>query len=308
VEHKLLGRLPGVEFIIFNKKKGIVEYNHIKKQLVDRSFDALLLMQVSLRASLLGWVIGAKRKIGYDRARANFLHGLFINERIASTPRQHVLDSFLSFLEKLGVSKKEYQWHLPAVPGAEDLAQRILNPEMPCLIISPCSSHELRNWHAEGYAAVADHAVKQHGMQVILCGGSSSAEHRMANEIIHFCRIAIPINLVGQDTFAQFMELLRRATILVTPDAGPMHMAAITDTPVIGLHAASNPLRSGPYKSLKWCVNQYDQASLKYFGKPADQIRWGTKIERHGVMDLVEVSHVTAKLDSLMNEIKTKEL
>lgn len=304
VEYQLLGHLPGVEFIIFNKKNGIKEYSNIRKQLGKRSFDVLLLMQLSLRASLLGWVIRAKRKIGYDKIRANFLHGLFINERIAATPKQHVLDSFLSFLDKLGISKKEYKWHLPSVPGAQDLAQQIINPEMPCLIISPCSSHVLRNWHSKGYAAVADHAVKQHGMQVVICGGSSSTEYKMADEIIRLCRVAAPINLVGRHTFAQFFELLRSATVLITPDSGPMHMAAITDTPVIGLHAASNPFRTGPYKYLEWCVNLYNQASLKYLGKPADQIRWGTRILRQGVMDLVEISQVTGKLDALMIIIK----
>ncbi len=307
MEHQLLGNLPGVEFVIFNKKKGIKAYHHIRQQLGNRCFDALLLMQVAMRANLLGWIIRAKRKIGYDRARERDFHSIFINERIASTPQQHVVDCFLSFLEKLGICEKEYQWYLPEVPEARDLAQEIFIPDTPRLIISPCSSHELRNWHAKGYAAVADHAVKQHGMQVLICGGSSPVEHRMADEIIRICGIAEPVNLVGRDTFAQYLELLRRATVLVTPDSGPMHMAAITDTPVIGLHAASNPLRSGPYKSIEWCVDQYDEASRKYLGKPSDQIRWGTKIEKHGVMDLIGISQVTDKLDALMNTIKTKE-
>lgn len=309
VEHQLLGHLPGVEFVIFNKKNGIKEYRHISKQLGNRSFDALLLMQVSLRASLLGRVIHANRKIGYDKTRANILHGLFINERISYTPKQHVADSFLSFLNNLGISEKVYQWDLPAVPGAEVLAQRILEPGRPCLIISPCSSHKLRNWNSKGYAAVADHAVKQYGMQVVITGGPSPEEHLMADEIIRMCKIAAPVNIVGRDTFAQFIELLRRTTVLVTPDSGPMHMAAITDTPVIGLHAASNPLRSGPYKSLEWCVNLYDQASWKYLRKPSDRIRWNKKIEKKGVMDLIKVSHVTDKLDTLIAKInKTKEL
>jgi heptosyltransferase I len=305
-EHRLLSHLPGIEFVIFDKKKGIKAYHHIRQQLSNRCFDALLLMQVALRANLLGLIIRAKRKIGYDRTRAKDFHGMFINERIASTPQQHVADCFLSFLENLDIREKEYQWYLPPVPGAEELAKQILKSETPGLIISPCSSHERRNWHARGYAAVADHAVKEHGMQVIICGGSSPAEHRMADEITRMCRIAEPVNLVGRDTFAQFIELLRRATVLVTPDSGPMHMAAITDTPVIGLHAASNPLRSGPYKSLEWCINQYDQASRKFLGKPSDQIPWGTKIENRGVMNLVSISQVTDMLDTLMNKITNK--
>ncbi len=304
VEYKLLGHLPDVEFIIFDKTKGLKAYLDIWQALKGRRFDALLLMQVALRANLLGWIIRADRKIGYDRLRAKDFHGLFITEQIAPTPAQHVADSFLSFLETLGIHEKRYRWDLPKVLGAEQLTLNHIEPEQPVMIISPCSSHERRNWHVNGYAAVADYAVEHYGMQVIICGGPSPTEKQMAQEIIRACRHSKPVNLVGQDTFVEFLELLARATVLVTPDSGPMHMAAITDTPVIGLHAASNPLRSGPYKSLEWCVNQYDQASRKYLGKPSDQIRWGTKIEKQGVMNLVEISQVTGKLDALMKKLK----
>ena len=56
MEHKLLGHLPGVEFIIFDKKKKFKAYHVIRQHFGKRCFDALLLMQVSLRASLLGWI------------------------------------------------------------------------------------------------------------------------------------------------------------------------------------------------------------------------------------------------------------
>ena len=135
--------------------------------------------------------------------------------------QQHVVDCFLSFLDNLGICEKEYKWHLPEFPGAGRLAQQVLTPGTPRMIISPCSSHELRNWHAEGYAALADHAAEQHGMQVIICGGSSPVEYLMADEIIRFCQTSEPVNLVGKDTFGEYLELLRRATVLVTPDSGP---------------------------------------------------------------------------------------
>ena len=100
VEHKLLGHLPGVEFIVFEKGNGWREYLNLKRTLRDRVFDVLLLMQVSLRANLLGAVINSKRKIGYDKLRSKDLHGLFVNERIPEQSGEHVVDSFFRFLEK----------------------------------------------------------------------------------------------------------------------------------------------------------------------------------------------------------------
>ena len=76
-------------------------------------------------------------------------------------------------------------------------------------------------------------------------------------------------------------------------------MATCVATPVIGLHAASNPQRSGPYLSRRWCVDAYDEAARQYLGRPATELAWGTKIEREGVMDLVRPQAVRDKLDQL---------
>ena len=75
----------------------------------------------------------------------------------------------------------------------------------------------------------------------------------------------------------------------MTPDSGPMHIANAMGTKVLGLHAASNPTRSGPYSDLRYCVDRYDDAARKFLGKPAVGTGWGTKIEHDGVMDLVTV-------------------
>ena len=63
--------------------------------------------------------------------------------------------------------------------------------------------------------------------------------------------------------------------------------------------AATNPQRAGPYYSRDWCIDKYDEAARKFLGKPAAQIPWTTKIERPGVMDLITVADVTAKLDKM---------
>jgi len=68
-------------------------------------------------------------------------------------------------------------------------------------------------------------------------------------------------------------------------------------THVLGLHAASNPARSGPYLTRRYCVDRYDDAARKYLGKPASALKWGTKIERDGVMELVTVEDAIAAFE-----------
>ncbi|MCY1251075.1 hypothetical protein D9M72_647920 [compost metagenome] len=68
-----------------------------------------------------------------------------------------------------------------------------------------------------------------------------------------------------------------------------MHIANAMGTKVLGLHAASNPHRSGPYSDRRYCVDRYDDAARKFLGKPASELKWGTKVEFDDVMQLITV-------------------
>jgi heptosyltransferase I len=300
LEHKLLGHIADVDFIVFDKKAGLDGYRSLRRQIGGRHYDALLHMQLAIRASLAAALVPARVRIGFDRARARELQWLFTTDRIEARTREHVLDSLFGFAEALGVRHRSMRWDVPLPPAALDYARRVIPDEQPTLVVSPCSSHALRNWSAERYAAVADHAARRHGMRVLVCGGRSPLELEYGARIEQLMRQRC-VNLVGKDTLLELLATLQRATVLLSPDSGPAHMATTVGTPVIGLYAATNPARSGPYYSRPWCVDRYDAAALQFLGKPAATIPWTTKIERPGVMDLVTVDDVVERLDALVD-------
>lgn len=298
-EARLMNLIDGVEFITVEKRSVLDGRRALQAQLAGRRFDVLLHMQLALRASLLAQCVAADVKLGFDRARARELQWLFTNARIAARTREHVLDSFFGFLAALGIEERLLRWDLPLPADAQAYAQRLIPDAQPTLIVSPCSSHPLRNWRPERYAALAAHAVRHHGMRVILAGGPSELERRTGEEI-EAAGSAPLINQIGKDTLPQLLALLARATVLVSPDSGPAHMATMVGTPVIGLYAATNPARSGPYLSGRWCVNAYPQAARVFRGVGPEALPWTHKIEAPGVMDLIGVDQVTAKLDELL--------
>lgn len=295
-EHRLLAGLEGVEFIEYDKRSGLLGMLGLRRRLAQRRFDVLLQMQVAARANLLSACIRAERRIGYDRARAKDLHGLFIDERIPDQPGIHVLDAIGSFCEPLGLRQDEVLWNLPVSDDARAWA-RAQWPEdgTPTLLLSPCSSHALRNWRSERHAALADHAAGR-GWRIVLCGGRSALERDTGDAILAAMQ-APALDLIGKDSLAQLPALLERADLVVSPDSGPMHIANAMGTKVLGLHAASNPARSGPYSDRRYCVDRYDDAARKYLGQPASELPWGRKIERAGVMDLVTVDDAIAAFE-----------
>jgi heptosyltransferase I len=296
-ERALLDGLEGVEFAVYDKKTGLAGMRALWRQLRGRRFDALLQMQLAARANLLSLGVPAELRVGYDRARSKEGHGLCINRRI-EPGGTHVLDVLGRFAGPLGLAQQRVEWRLPIPEAAREWAAAQLPGEQPTLLLSPCSSHRLRNWSPQRYAAVADHAARRHGWRIALCGGRSELERRTADAILAALR-APALDLVGKDTLKQLMALLERATAVLSPDSGPVHIANALGTPVLGLHACTDAERSGPYSDRRWTVNRYAEAAQRFLHRPAATLRWGKRIEFEGVMDLVEVDAVIERLDAL---------
>lgn len=296
-EYKFLKLIQGVKFVQFNKKDGFKACLKLRTDLSGDSFDVLLHMQVAARASIASLFIKADIRLGWDRARSRDLHHLFINHSVPDARMQHQQDGFLSFGSALGLKNSPVTWDLPVTANAGKFIDENISSVKPLLVISACSSHKNRNWSAKRYAAVADYAIEQHDMTVVLSGGPSAIELDMAGAITKEMQHQA-LNLVGKDTLEQLIGLLQKAVIVISPDSGPAHLANALGTKVIGLYACTWSQRSGPYDSLEYCVDKFNKAALTHKGKPANELYWGTKIELPGVMDMITIEEVCEKIDA----------
>ncbi len=299
LEARLLSGLEGIELIVFDKKGGWSAVRKLLKDLDRRRFDALLHMQVALRANLLSTLIRTPRRIGWDKPRWRDRHGWFITESVRSVPGQHQVEAFLEFARALDIPSGPPVWDWPVSDQDINWAQQILGDGPPILMISPCSSHILRNWSAERYASVADYAISELNMRVVLIGGPSELELQTGRDIESAMSNSAQ-NLIGKDTITQSVALLKKATLVLSPDSGPAHIASAIGTPVLGLYAATPSKRSGPYNSLDLCVDKYAQVAMKFRNKKPEELRWGQRIELPGVMDLIETGDVIEKLKGFM--------
>ncbi|MCU0756209.1 MAG: glycosyltransferase family 9 protein [Xanthomonadales bacterium] len=295
-EAKLLEGLPGVRFIVHAKKSG---FGGLRRALAGERFDLLLHAQLSFRATLLGLAIRAERRIGYPRERSKEGHGLVVRERAALPAGRHVVDQWLAFLAPLGIDPAQVipHWPLPIPEAAHDFARTML-PDADWALISPCSSHPQRNWSAERYATVVD-GLHARGLRVALIGGRSELEARTGTAVASAAQAPV-LNLIGRDTLKQSLALIARARLLISPDSGPAHFGSALGVPVVGLYAATDPERSGPYRSRHLCANRYADAARQFLGRDAHQLPWGRKIEQPGVMGLIDVAEVLEKVDAAL--------
>jgi len=302
VEAMLLEGLPGVEFVIFDKKAGLQGYKDLRANLKGQKFDVLLQMQVALRASLASWCIKAKFKVGFDKKRAKEGQWLFGNRRIKAQIKPHVLDGFMAFAEVAGATELTPQWQMPLSEQDLNWANQHFDPDRRTLVIAPAASKAERNWQPQHYAAIANYANDK-DWNVILCGGPTELEQELGDRIIQSCDDK-PLNLIGKTTLKQLLAVLKQADVVLAPDTGPAHMAVTVATPVIGLYAHSNPQRTGPYSYQEYVVSTYLETILEQKKKPISMIKWGTRAKGEHLMDTVKVQDVKNKLETMILDFK----
>jgi len=301
LEYSLVRDISGIDFLIFDKKAGLAGYRELYRQLKPLQFDALLHMQMSLRASVIAMMVNSPIRLGFDKQRAKDLQWLFTNHKIAYQPQQHVIDSFLGFTQALGITENVYRWDIPIPDTAHEFAEQQLPAQQPILVISPCSSMAYRNWTVEGYARVADYAAREYQMQVVLTGGPGRIETEYGSAICANSNANI-INLIGKTDLKQLLAVLSRARAVIAPDAGPAHLATAVGVPVIGLYATTNPDRARPYLSADYVVNKYPQAVQAHYHRFVEDVPWGARVRTPGTMARIQVDDVTHMLDKLLGE------
>lgn len=297
-ESALLGDLPDIEFVIYDKRDPNRNVQ-LKRQLTGRRFDVLLHAHPSLRANLPSRHINADLRLGCEPQRARDGQPWFVDALSRPARGPHMVDGYFAQLETLGIVQRHMDWSVPIPPSAREEANRLLPPGPPTLLLSPSASDPRRNWPPDRYAEVADYAIERHDLRVALIGGPADNERELGKAIIEQMR-GPALDLIGHTSIKGLLAVMENATLLVTPDSGPAHFANTSGLPVIALHAISPSSRTGPYRSLAWAVDYHDEAARKFLGKSAEEMHWHTQVRREGAADLIPVSDLTKRIAAIL--------
>lgn len=120
------------------------------------------------------------------------------------------------------------------------------------IALQPGASTMSRRWPRSRFiAAAADMVRTRPELRFVVTG--SPAEAALCQEVAAGIEAAVPAAngvrawaSAGQLPLIALPDLLKRASLLVSGDTGPMHLAVAVGTPVVALFAVSDPDRSGP--------------------------------------------------------------
>ena len=214
-------------------------------------FDLVIDLQGLFRSGALAWLSGSPVRIGFVNGREG--SPWFYTHRVpVSSMEMHAVDRYLLVAAALGAPPqgmpqfrfKKLEEDLAAI---RDLCEnKHFSVEKPWVAMSVSARWPTKRWPLGSFAAVIDQLANEGLGPIVLIG--SSDEQGEVGQLKAMTTNSF-VDLTGAVPLGSLPALLSCASVLITNDSGPMHVAAAVGTPVVALFGPTSPVRTGPYGS-----------------------------------------------------------
>lgn len=219
--------------------------------------DTAIDFQGLIKSGLVAFASGARRRMGFETSDLREKPSkLFLTEQVETSDFRHVIDKNIalaraaisgspeaSSAEACGANNR-YEFPIGVSPEDEQRVDRVLESlSTGFVIINPGGGWATKLWSSERYAELADWVWSDCGLASLVTFGPGEedlAARVAANALSGAVR---PIEC----TLKQFVALARRAKLFVGGDTGPLHLAAASGAPIVGLYGPTSPERNGPF-------------------------------------------------------------
>ena len=235
----LLETLPYVnEIIVYDKyggDRGVSGFAKVLKRLHSRSYDLALLPHRSLRSGLLAFLSGIPRRVGFSRGGGRFFH----TKSIPYPKQVHEIPRNLILLNPFGTVPPPEP---PEIVSTEEDVERVngkldVASGSKLIALAPGSVWLTKRWPEESYIRLGQKLIAGN-FRIVLIGGAEdkNLSARIAAALGEDC-----LDLTGQLTLRQSVEVLRRCEMLITNDSAPTHLGVAAGTRVLTIFGSTLP-------------------------------------------------------------------
>lgn len=281
------GNLHLDEVIVVEHSRGaarLVQDLGLAWRLRRRRFDLVIDMHGGPRSSWLSLATGAPQRIGYDIPGRAWMYTRTVPRARELRPRHSVLNQWdlLSGIDGWSPEAPDPARdpvEMPPDPSADArMTARLTAAGTPSdaelVVVHVSANNPFRRWPEDAFAEVvarlADASARR---RLVLSSGPS--DRTAAGRIAAAARArlgpgrAAQVLDLGDFDLSELRALIGRSRLFIGGDTGPLHVAATTATPVVGIYGPTLPARSRP-----WRAPHLTTASLEIQGlpcRPCDQ-------------------------------------
>jgi lipopolysaccharide heptosyltransferase II len=211
-----------------------------------RGFDAAIVFTVysqsALPAALFCRLAGIPLRLAHCRENPYRLLTDWVAETEPQGGIRHEVQRQLDLVATIGASTTDSRLRLE-IPGEAHAAieQRLgrigIEPGEPLVVLHPGASADSRRYPAAQFAQAARCLARRHRCRILVTG--SRTERDLAQTVC--AGNADACSVAGELDFPELAALISRASLLISNNSGPVHVAAAVGTPVVVLYALTNP-------------------------------------------------------------------
>lgn len=241
------------EIIVYDKngkQKGIFGNLKFILRLRKKRFDMALILHPAVRIHLVIYLSGIPERIGYDKKAKRFLTAQI--PYVKRLGKKHETEYTLDILRAIGIQPQEKELFMPQSAQAQRRIENLLidsgiTDKQKIITVHPGASCPSKIWPPERFAKLTDSLVKIYNLKPILISGPTDVDK--AKMVLKFTQTK-PVTFFGNLNLKELAALLKRSSLFISNDSGPVHIACAVKTPVIAIFGRNesglSPTRWGP--------------------------------------------------------------
>jgi lipopolysaccharide heptosyltransferase II len=227
-------------------------------------YDLIVDFHSGPRSSLVAWLSGAPRRIGYDVPGRGWMYTTRV-ARPRGIRARHAVANQWDLLSTLGIAAPDPVTSpaemtvdaRAAVSVGERLTALGVGPGDELVVLHVSAGNPFRRWPAGAFAALIAMLIRRnaHGRILVVSGPS---DRDAAARVIDQARAEVdPVDrdrvlVPAEFTLDELRALMDRAALYIGGDSGPMHIASTSRVPIVGLYGPTLPVRSEPWRAPQW--------------------------------------------------------
>ncbi len=249
----VLEGLPSIDSTITYKPKSkdrkTLSRRGMIAELKRRKLDLIILLPNSLSAGIIGYLSGAKRRVGYAKDGRSWL----LTDRIPLMQGNvdhrtlPTIDYYMNIAKHLGCASSNLAMQLAVSESDRNLAKDMFDRfgfawGHPTVVLNTASATgESKLWPTGNASRAARQLASQHGWQVVVHSGPSDRKKANAIEFGAGHPLVKSMGQIEHLPMGLSKAVLEQASVVVSTDSGPRHMASALGKRVVSLFGPTSP-------------------------------------------------------------------
>jgi heptosyltransferase I len=261
----ILDLVPVIDRVVAVEARSIAGWTDAVRRAREVPYDIALDFQGLMKSAVLARASGARRVAGFSiwhlrekSARPFYSETDGGGEDGGETV--HVIRKNLHLLEVLGIETTRVDFPLAHVPSeALEIVRQALG-DAPFALVNPGAAWPNKRWPAERFGEIASFLREVRGLSPLVLWGPG--EEALAKSVVDASGGAARV--APATAIRDLVELSRAASLIVSGDTGPLHIAAAVGTPAVSLYGPTDPHRNGPWDANDLTISRFDGCDCHY--------------------------------------------